>query len=168
MTWGMAAAHPAMGWKRVAELALLGSREWEQVAILVVRVALGVFFAISGADKLFTAGGRQRIYQTLAAAGIPFPQAMASFVSGVELVCGSLVAVGFLSSPACAALAIDMVVAVLTSTLSTMPRGLSPLNWLDDLLYLPEVLYVLMLVWLMCSGPGEFSIDAWLAGLLVR
>jgi len=166
MTWGMVGAHPAMGWKRLAEAALLGSREWEQYAILLARVALGVFFAISGAEKLFVAGGRQRVYETLVAARIPFPEAMAYFVSGVELVCGSMVAVGFLSSPACAALAIDMIVAILTDTLATMPKGLSPLNWLDDFLYLPEVLYVLLLVWLICSGPGEFSVDAWLAGVL--
>jgi putative oxidoreductase len=38
------------------------------------------------------------------------------------------------------------------------------LNWLDDFLYLPEVLYVLFFAWLICSGPGRFSVDYWLAG----
>ena len=75
--------------------------------------------------------------------------------------------VGLLSSPACVALLIDMSVAVLTNTLSTMPKGLSPLNWLDDFLYLPEVLYVLFFIWLICSGPGKFSVDRWLAGKLL-
>jgi putative oxidoreductase len=89
-------------------------------------------------------------------------------VSGVEFVGGSLVAVGFLSSAACAVLMIDMIVAVVTSALSTMPKGLSPLSWLDDFLYLPEVLYVLFFIWLICSGPGKFSIDYWLAGKLLR
>lgn len=36
----------------------------------------------------------------------------------------------------CVALLIDMIVATLTSSLSTMPKVFSPLNWLDDLLYL--------------------------------
>lgn len=31
--------------------------------------------------------------------------------------------------------------------------------WLDDFLYLPEVLYVMILVWLIFSGPGRYSID---------
>ncbi len=62
---------------------------------------------------------------------------------------------------------IDMVVATLTSALSTLPKGLSPLSWLDDLLYLPEVLYVLFFIWLICSGPGKFSVDYWLAGKLL-
>jgi putative oxidoreductase len=75
---------------------------------------------------------------------------------------------GFLSSPACVALLIDMIVATLTSALSTMPKGLLPLNWLDDFLYLPEVLYVLFFFWLICSGPGKLSVDYWLAGKLLR
>jgi putative oxidoreductase len=66
--------------------------------------------------------------------------------------------------PGLRGLLIDMIVAILTNTLSTMPKGLSPLNWLDDFLYLPEVLYVLFFIWLTCSGPGKFSVDYWLAG----
>lgn len=54
----------------------------------------------------------------------------------------------------------------LTSAISTLLKGLSPLNWLDDFLYLPEVLYVLFFIWLLCSGPGRFSLDYWLAGKL--
>ena len=107
------------------------------------------------------------IYETLVKAKVPFPHQTAYFVSGVEFVCGSLLAVGFLSSPAGVALLIDMIVAVLTATLSTLPKGLSPLNWLDDFLYLPEVLYVLFFIWLICSGPGKFSVDYWLAGKLL-
>ena len=79
-----------------------------------------------------------------------------------------MIAVGFLSSAACVALLIDMTVAILTNALSTLPKGLSPLSWLDDFLYLPEVLYVLFFIWLICSGPGKFSIDSWLAGMLLR
>jgi putative oxidoreductase len=92
---------------------------------------------------------------------------MTYFVSGVEFVGGSLLAVGFLSSLACVVLLVDMLVALLTAKLSAMPKGLSPLNWLDDFLYLPEVLYVLFLIWLICSGPGKFSVDCWLAGKLL-
>jgi putative oxidoreductase len=155
-----------MDWKRLVEFALLGSSDLEQYAILLVRVSLGLFFAITGANKLFLAGGMKAIYDTLVEAKVPFPHQTAYFVAGVEFIGGSLVAVGFLSSPACVALSIDMIVATLTSALSTVPKGLSPLNWLDDFLYLPEVLYVLFFVWLLCSGPGKFSVDYWLAGKL--
>ncbi|MGA3197152.1 MAG: DoxX family protein [Terriglobales bacterium] len=152
-----------MDWKRLVQFALLGSSDLEQYAILLVRVSIGLFFAISGGNKLFVAGGTKPVYETLVRAQVPFPHQMAFFVSGVEFVGGSLLAVGFLSTTACVALMIDMIVATLTEAVSTLPKGLSPLRWLDDFLYLPEVLYVLFFFWLICSGPGRFSVDYWLA-----
>jgi putative oxidoreductase len=157
-----------MDWKRLVQFALLGSGDLEQYAILLVRVSIGLFFAISGASKLFVAGGTKPVYETLVKAKVPFPRQTAYFVAGVEFVCGSLVAMGLFSSPASVALLIDMIVATVTSALSTLPKGLAPLNWLDDLLYLPEVLYVLFFVWLICSGPGKLSADYWLAGRLLE
>ena len=157
-----------MDWKRLVEFVLLRGGDSEQYAILLVRVSIGLFFAISGANKLFVAGGTKPVYDTLVKAKVPFPQLTAYFVAGVEFVCGTMVAVGFLSSLGCVALLVDMTVAVLTNALSTLPKGLSPLSWLDDFLYLPEVLYVLFFIWLICSGPGKFSVDYWLAGKLLR
>ena len=83
---------------------------------------------------------------------------MAYFVSGVEFVGGILAGRGvpfeprlprFIGRYACRHPE--------QRKLSAMPKGLSPLNWLDALLYLPEVLYVLFFIWLICSGPGRFS-----------
>ena len=156
-----------MDWKWLVQFALLGSGDLEQYAILLVRVSIGLFFAISGANKLFVAGGTKPVYDTLVQAKIPFPRQTAYFVTGVEFVAGSLLTLGFVSSSASMALLIDMIVATLTSAISTLPKGLSPLNWLDDFLYLPEVLYMLFFVWLICSGPGKFSIDYWLAARLL-
>ena len=157
-----------MDWKRLVQVALLGSSDLEQYAIVLVRVSLGLFFAISGANKLFVSGSAQTMYETLVGAKVPLPHLMTYFVSGVEFVGGSLLTVGFLSSLACVALLVDMLVAILTTALSAMPKGLSPLNWLGDFLYLPEVLYVLFFILLICSGPGTFSLDYWLAGKLWR
>jgi len=157
-----------MDWKRLVQFALQGNGKLEQYAILLVRVSIGVFFAISGAGKLFVAGGTKPVYDTLVKAKVPFPKQTAYFVASVEFVCGSLAAVGFLSTPACVALMIDMIVATLTEAISTLPKGLSPLSRLDDFLYLPEVLYVLFFIWLICAGPGKFSVDYWLAGQLLR
>jgi len=156
-----------MDWKNLVQFALQGDSNFEQYAILVVRLSIGLFFAISGGNKLFVAGGTKPVYDTLVKANIPFPRQTAYFVAGVEFVCGSLLAVGFLSSFACVTLLIDMVVATVTSSVSTIPKGLSALNWFDDLLYLPEVLYVLFFIWLICSGPGKFSVDYCLAGRLL-
>ncbi|MGA9353546.1 MAG: DoxX family protein [Terriglobales bacterium] len=157
-----------MEWKRLVQFALLGSGDLEQYAILLVRISIGLFFAISGANKLFVAGGTKPVYDTLVEGKVPFPHLTAYFVSGVEFVCGSLVTVGLLSSPACVVLSIDMIVAVLMTKISAVPKGLSAPNWVDDFLYFPEVLYVLFFVWLICSGPGKFSVDYCLAGKFLR
>src|ERR1700758_2979112 len=98
-----------MDWKRLVQLALLGSNDLEQYAILLVRVSIGLFFAISGANKLFVAGGTKPVYDTLIKAKVPFPRQTAYFVASVEFVCGSLMTVGFLSSAASVALMIDMI-----------------------------------------------------------
>jgi putative oxidoreductase len=41
----------AMDWKWLVQLALQGSGDLEQYAILLVRLSIGLFFAISGANK---------------------------------------------------------------------------------------------------------------------
>src|ERR1700684_1711876 len=104
-----------MEWKRLVQFALQGSSDLEQYAILLIRVSIGLFFAISGGNKLFVAGGTKPVYETLVKAKVPFPHQTAYFVAGVEFVCGSMVTVGFLSSPACVTLLIDMIVAILTN-----------------------------------------------------
>lgn len=48
-----------MVWNRLLRFALLGGGGLEQYAILLVRVSIGLFFAISGANKLFKAGGNE-------------------------------------------------------------------------------------------------------------
>ena len=52
-----------MDWKRLVQFALLGSSGLQQYAILLVRVSIGLFFAISGANKLFVAGGTKPVYE---------------------------------------------------------------------------------------------------------
>lgn len=138
---------------------LTGSRSWEQFSILLARVALGVFFAISGGKKLFVVSRTRQMYETLVGAGIPFPHFMTYFASSVEFIGGCLLAIGLLSSLCSAALIIQMVVAITTVRLATIPSGTSFLDWLDDFLYLPETMYILILIWLICSGPGKFSAD---------
>ena len=138
---------------------LLGSRSWEQFSILLARISLGVFFVVSGGNKLFVANRTHQMYETLAGAGIPLPHFMTYFVSSVEFICGCLLVIGLLSSLCCAALNIQMIVAITTVQLATIPKGLSFLNWLDDFLYLPESMYIIILIWLICSGPGKISLD---------
>ena len=64
-----------------------------------------------------------------------------------------------LFTPLCAlVLVVDMIVAVATNRIHSIQAS-GVLAWLDDFLYLPEVLYVMILIWLIFSGPGRFSLD---------
>jgi putative oxidoreductase len=141
----------------------LGNRSLEEFAILLARISLGVFFAISGGNKLFVASQHKIMYETIVGAGIPFPQFMTYFVSSVEFVCGCLLIIGLLSILCCIALVIDMIVAITTVQLATIAKGLSAVDWLDDFLYLPEVMYIIIFLWLISSGPGRLSVDHWIA-----
>ena len=91
---------------------------------------------------------------------------MTYFVSSVEFISGCLLVIGLLTSLCCVALIIQMIVAITTVQLATIPKGLSFLNWLDDLLYLPETMYIIILIWLIYSGPGRISVDSRIARAL--
>jgi putative oxidoreductase len=93
---------------------------------------------------------------------IPFPHAGALLVSLVELACGGGLVLGLLT-PLCAVMLMgDMIVAILTNRIGSIHAS-GFLAWLDDFLYLPEVLYVLILLWLLFSGPGPYSVDSMMA-----
>ena len=141
--------------------ATLRAAEW--MPMTAVRVLIGIFFCISGGTKLLVPAQFTLMEQTLAQSHIPFPHANALFVSLVEFACGGGLALGLLT-PFCALiLVVDMIVAILTNRIQSIQAG-GVVAWLDDFLYLPEVLYVMLLVWLIFSGPGRYSID----GLIAR
>ncbi len=73
-----------MEWERLIRFGLQGNANMEAYAILLVRIALGLFFAISGGNKLFVASRTQAMYETLVAAQVPLPRLMTYFVSAVE------------------------------------------------------------------------------------
>jgi len=146
-------------------LTTLRAGEW--IPVTAARVLIGVFFCISGGTKLFVPAQFRVLEQTIIESHIPFPHANALFVATVEFACGIGLAVGLLT-PLCAAmLAVDMIVAIATNRIHSIQAS-GVLAWLDEFLYLPEVLYILILVWLVFSGPGRYSLDgliAWRAGL---
>lgn len=142
-------------------LATLRGAEW--VPMTAARVLIGIFFCISGGTKLLVPAQFSVMERTLAQSHIPFPHANAFFVSLVEFASGAGLVVGLLT-PLCAlALVLDMIIAVATNRIHSIQTS-GVLAWLDDFLYLPEVLYIIILVWLIFSGPGRYSLD----GLILR
>ena len=120
---------------------------WEWLAILVARLAVGLLFFLSGRSKLFVPEGREQIRQTLLEAHVPFPEFNALFVWTVEFVFGLLLILGALTPLACVMLGGVMIVAIATTALKKI-KATSPLGWLSEFLYLPEVLYLVILFWL--------------------
>ena len=135
----------------------LDGLEW--VARLVARIAVGLEFFGSGLGKLGKLSGLIEYFRSL---GIPVPELQAPFVASVELVCGALVAVGLATRPAALMLCGVMTVAIVTAA---APEKHITASWhgLLEFLYLPEVLLLLLLGWLVFAGPGRASLDAMLA-----
>ncbi len=134
----------------------LHSLEW--VGIFLARVVVGLLFFLSGRGKLFVPERREQMRQTLSEAHVPFPEFNAVFVSAVEFVCGVLLVLGALTPLACVMLGCVMIMAIAMIAIRNV-KASSPLNWLSEFLYLPEVLYLVILIWLFFSGPGWLSVD---------
>jgi putative oxidoreductase len=142
-------------------LATLRAAEW--MPITAVRVLIGVFFCVSGGTKLLVPAKFSTMERTLVESHIPFPHANAIFVSLVEFASGAGLVVG-LFTPLCAlVLMVDMIVAIASNRIHSI-QATGVLGWVDDFLYLPEVLYVMILVWLIFSGPGRYSLDGLIGG----
>ncbi len=129
---------------------------------LGVRIATGVFFVFSGYHKLTNAERRATFVGTLQSCGIPFLPVMQWFVPSVEFLGGLGVAFGFLTPLAALGLAVICVVAACADGLRRVKTwgAIDRLDVIDDVLYLPEVLYVLLLALFIANGAGPFSLDA--------
>jgi putative oxidoreductase len=143
---------------------LQGLRAAEWIPMTAARILIGIFFCISGGTKFFVPAQFRVLEQTLIQSHIPFPHANALFVSMVEFACGAGLALGLLTPLSAAMLAGDMLVAIATNRIHSIQSS-GILAWLDDFLYLPEVLYILILVWLIFSGPGRYSVDGLVFGV---
>lgn len=150
--------------KYLSKVMLLGEPRWEWFPVLLARVSMGLFFAISGWNKLFMVSHWKGLLAAMIATGLPFPKLMSLVLAWLELAGGALLTVGFMSTFFSIALAFAMIVAIVTVEIPfVIPPGLGPLDWLDWFLYLPQVLYVLIFLWLIIKGPGPYSVDAVIA-----
>ncbi|MBV8881971.1 MAG: DoxX family protein [Planctomycetaceae bacterium] len=146
----------------IPKLAALVSRVYallnrlEGLPILVVRVVLGVMFAQSGYGKLFK--NHAGVVEFFTGLGIPFPALNAWFVGGVEFFGGLLLIVGLGTRIWAVQLAFTMLIATLTSVLPDLKKE-NKYTGISDLFFVPEVLALLLLVWMVFSGPGCLSLD---------
>lgn len=131
-------------------------------AISIARVATGTFFAISGFNKLTDPGRHQSLVETLSKDHVPDVKFMEWWVPGWELIAGTLLALGLFTSFAALVLIIICAVACCCEAKGRVD-AYQPINGGDrvaDYLYLPEVLYMLLLVVPALAGGGAYSLDA--------
>jgi putative oxidoreductase len=134
---------------RTRVLTRLDDFSW--VGPLALRLSLGAVFLGTGWGKLHNLGQVTSFFTEL---GIPFPAAQAAFVSGVELVGGTLILLGLFTRLAALPLMGTMVVAILTAKRPEI-EGIRSLLAFDESLYLAGFL------WLFVAGAGKASLD-WL------
>jgi len=140
------------------------------LALTLNRVALGVFFAISGYHKLFNASRHAALTRTLEDDGVHGVPLMRWVVPGVEFAGGCALIIGILTVLAAFGL---FVVSAGAFALDAVKRirawqPIDPADWLGDLLYIPEALYCIGLTVVMLAGPGPWGLDAGLAALFAR
>ena len=146
-------------WRSVTETL----QHWQWIGALVARLSVGLLFFLSGLGKLFVPTQRVKMRTTTRAAGIPVPEISAVVLSLVEFIFGGLLLVGFLTLFCCVML-IGIMLGALVTTILPGLKAKSLNDWLGQVLYLPEVLYLIILIWLLFFGAGNFSVDRLILG----
>src|ERR1700722_4277289 len=149
-------------------LALLHGAQAPNAALTLNRVALGVFFAISGYHKLFNPSRHATLTQTLQDDTVHALPIMQWLLPSAEFAGGWALIIGFLSVLAAFGLFLICAGAVALDAVKRI-RAWQPIDradWLGDLLYTPEALYCIGLTGVMLAGPGPWSLDAKIAALL--
>jgi putative oxidoreductase len=131
---------------------------WEWLGQLLARVSVGLLFFLSGRGKLFVPARRKEMRETIRKAGVPRPELTAPVMSSIEFTCGAMLCLGLLTPVACVLLIGVMLGALVTTQIPAI-KAAAALDWLGDFLYLPEVLYLVILLWLLFAGPGWVSLD---------
>jgi putative oxidoreductase len=127
--------------------AIAGLFTW--LAPLAARIVVGVVFMDTGWTKLHNL---PMITKNFTALGIPAPEILTPFVSGVEFFGGLMLLIGLLTRFAAVPLMIVMVVAIVSAKLGDI-------DGLETFLGFEEVSYFVMFAWLAIAGPGPVSFD---------
>jgi uncharacterized membrane protein YphA (DoxX/SURF4 family) len=143
---------------------------WTDVAMTLNRVAVGVFFMLSGYHKIFNPQRHRTLKDELKELGVPALGFNQWWVPAVEFAAGGAVSIGLLAPIAALGLLVVMLVAIITSGPARI-RVYKPIDQadrIDDWLYLPEILYAFMLIMVLSAGAGPYSVDAMILGLIDR
>ena len=132
-----------IGWpERVAQHLL-----W--LAPLFARIVVGWVFLWTGWGKLTHL---PLVTENFVGWGIPFPDILAPFASGVEFFGGIFLLLGLLTRISAGALCVVMLVAIRVAQWDDIDS-------LVTLLGFEEVMYLALFLWLAIAGPGAIAVD---------
>lgn len=137
------------------------------LAMLILRWGLGLFFLTSGYRKVFVPSTREKVFHVFQKYGVS-PTLGILIVWG-QFLGGTALLLGFLNDLATIGLAAIMAGAI---RLSVRERVLEakPTTWTDWVstsLCTAESMMAVMLLALAAGGPGRFSLDAVIAGWML-
>jgi putative oxidoreductase len=116
---------------------------------LIMRLVVGYTFLLSGWGKL---NNLSQVIPNFVEWGVPFPNILTPFVSGVEFFGGAMLILGLFTRIPAAMLAVVMVVAIKSAKWGDVDS-------LETLLGFEEATYFAAFMWLAIAGPGAASLD---------
>jgi putative oxidoreductase len=145
-----------------SRLVALGERALEMLARvrwlapLLGRLAVGLLFLSTGWGKVHSISKVTAFFESL---GILAPGPNAVLVGYTELIGGALLVLGLATRLATVPLIVSMVVAIVTAKLGDLHN-------VFDLVGFDEFTYLVVLVMIAIIGPGEVSLDRFVAARL--
>ena len=118
-------------------------------APLLTRIVVGYVFMLTGYGKLTNL---PQMIENFRGWGIPYPEIMTPIASGIECFGGVLVMLGLFTRIAGGALAVIMVVAVISAKWADIDSA-------ETLFGFEEASYFVIFTWLAISGAGAASLD---------
>jgi putative oxidoreductase len=125
---------------------------------LLARLTVGWVFVTSGWGKMHNLDKVIGFFTSLA---LPAPSFCAHLVAYTEFIAGILLIAGLATRLASIPLIIIMIVALRTALADKLAGG--PVEDFSNLTFIPEYLFIPMLLWLMIAGPGKVALDAFIA-----
>lgn len=125
------------------------ARRLDWLAPLLLRLVFGYFWLETGWAKLHNLDAFATRFEGW---GIPWPHMSAAVSGATDLLGGALLMLGLATRLAAGPMIVNMLVAL---AVVVLPGIATP----DEFVELDEVLYVLVLFWLLMAGPGKASLD---------
>ena len=125
------------------------------LALLLLRLAIGLMFALSGWFKLTDPKRREKMASSLGEAGVP--KSLTPLFSAAEFLGGISLVLGLVTVPGALVLLVITLGALVTTAI---PKAKGQgVHKLENVLYAPEVPMAVGLLVLVAVGAGAWSLD---------